>query len=66
MHITDFGAELAPRVTEELLRDVVDQVPAEWLEPVPGADPEEVRSAYVAFLLARVSGVRGWLPGGAA
>jgi hypothetical protein len=59
-------AELAPRVTEELLREVVGRVPDDWLEPVPGADREAVRSAYVAFLLARVSGDRPWLPGGAA
>ena len=54
---------LAPLVTEELLREVVDKVPAEWIEPVPDADVEAVRSAYVTFLLARVSGDRSWLPG---
>ncbi len=58
-------AALAPRVTAELLREVVERVPAEWLEPVPGADPEAVRSAYVDFLVARMSGERPWLPGGA-
>jgi hypothetical protein len=57
-------AELAPLVTEALVREVVARVPAEWLEPVPGADAEQVRSAYTAFLLARVSGPRAWLPGG--
>ena len=57
-------AELAPLVTEELLRDVVERVPTEWLEPVPGADAETVRAAYVEFLLARVSGERSWLPRG--
>lgn len=59
-------AELAPQVTEPLLCEVVDRIPAEWLEPVPGADAEQVRSAYVAFLLARVQGDRPWLPGGPA
>jgi hypothetical protein len=54
-------AELAPQVTEALLRDVVGLVPEEWLEPVPGADVEALRAAYVAFLLARVSGERPWL-----
>ena len=54
-------ASLAPRVTEPLLREVVDLVPDEWLEPVPGADVGALRSAYVAFLLARVSGDRPWL-----
>lgn len=55
--------ELAPRVTEDLLRDVVAQVPTEWLEVPPGAEgPDAVRAAYVEFLLARVSGARAWLP----
>ncbi len=58
-------AALAPQVTEELLTEVVGRVPADWLEPVPGADTEQVRAAYVSFLLARVSGDRPWLPGGA-
>ena len=58
--------ELAPRVTEGLLEEVVARVPEEWLEPVPDADRSDVRRAYVDFLLARVSGSRSWLPGGAA
>jgi hypothetical protein len=58
-------ADLAPRVTEELLREVVAQVPTQWLEPVPGADPDALRAAYVDFLLARVSGERAWVAGGA-
>ena len=59
-------AELAPRVTRALLTEVTGRVPAEWLEPVPGADAEAVREAYVEFLLARVGGDRPWLPGGVA
>jgi hypothetical protein len=60
-------AALAPQVTADLLGDVVARVPDEWLEPVPGASsPAELRAAYVAFLLARVSGARPWLPGRAA
>ncbi len=62
--VAEADASLAPQVTEELLREVVDRVPDEWLEPVPGADLAAVRSAYVAFLRARVSGDRTWLPGG--
>jgi hypothetical protein len=54
-------ADLAPQVTEGLLREVVDLVPEDWLEPVPGAGPDELREAYVAFLSARVSGDRSWL-----
>ena len=52
-------------VTEDLLRDIVDRVPEEWLGPVPDADAEAVRAAYVSFLLARLQGGRAWLGGGA-
>jgi hypothetical protein len=61
--VADADAELAPRVTRELLTDGAGRVPPEWLEPVPGADAETVRAAYVEFLLARVGGDRPWLPG---
>jgi hypothetical protein len=56
-------AELAPRVTRELLTEVVAEVPDGWIEPVPGASVDGVRAAYVEFLLARVGGDRPWLPG---
>ena len=37
-------------------------MPDAWLEPVPGAGtPEALRSAYVAFLDARLAN-RQWLP----
>ena len=56
-------AELAPQVTEDLLSEVVARVPQEWLDVPPGVDgPDEVRAAYVSYLLARVSGDRSWLP----
>ena len=62
--LRDADAELAPQVTADLLGEVLDLVPEEWLEAVPGADPAAVRGAYVDFLLARVSGDRSWLSGG--
>ena len=34
--VPEADAALAPLVTEELLREVVHKVPAEWIEPVPG------------------------------
>ncbi|OAA20971.1 hypothetical protein UG55_10667 [Frankia sp. EI5c] len=46
-------AELAPAVTAALLGGVVDLVPGEWTD-APG-------TAYVEWLLARVSGRRPWL-----
>ncbi|MCY9783847.1 aminotransferase class I and II [Nocardiopsis sp. EMB25] len=55
-------AELGPRVNEDLLREVVDLVPDEWLEEESGfGSPQEVREAYVRHLLARVTD-RSWLP----
>ncbi|QNP69382.1 hypothetical protein IAG44_07985 [Streptomyces roseirectus] len=54
-------AELAPKVTEELLRAVVAEVPDAWLtEDFP--TPAEAREAYVAYLYARVRASRQWLP----
>ncbi|PSM43270.1 hypothetical protein C6Y14_12745 [Streptomyces dioscori] len=56
-------AELAPRVTEELLRAIAAEVPDAWLADEPGfATPDEVREAYVGYLLARVRASAAWLP----
>ncbi|MFJ3223730.1 HipA family kinase [Streptomyces sp. NPDC086783] len=58
-------AELAPRVTEELLREVTGRVPDAWLADEPGfAGPDEVREAYVRYLHARVRASAAWLPTG--
>ena len=52
--------ELADRVTEELLREVVAEVPEEWLVDEPGFDsPDQVRQAHVAVLRRRVRGLAG-------
>lgn len=53
-------AELAPRVTEELLREIVAEVPDAWLTGF--ASPAEAREAYVTHLRARVGASREWLP----
>lgn len=59
-------AAVTPLLGEAVFIEVLDQVPDEWLEPVPGAEtPAELRAAYVAFLTARL-GTRQWLPGGGA
>ncbi|MEW2400539.1 HipA family kinase [Streptomyces sp. NPDC046862] len=56
-------AELAPRVTEDLLRSIVAEVPDAWLADEPGfATPEEARAAYVDYLSARVKASATWLP----
>lgn len=55
--------ELAPLITADLLGEVVDLVPDEWLDGEPGfAGPDAVRVAYVEHLLARVGAPRSWLP----
>jgi hypothetical protein len=57
------GRTLAPQVTEELLREVVGLVPAEWLTDEPGFDaPEDVAAAYIAQLRARAADPEPWLP----
>lgn len=56
-------AELAPKVTRELLHEVLAQVPDDWLTGEPGfATPEAARSAYVDHLAARVQASPVWLP----
>ncbi|MFD0418914.1 HipA family kinase [Streptomyces sp. NPDC127108] len=56
-------AELAPRVTEELLRDIVAEVPDAWLADEPGfATTDALRDAYVTYLTARARASAVWLP----
>ncbi|MER6953498.1 HipA family kinase [Streptomyces sp. NPDC000618] len=56
-------AELAPRVTEELLRAIVAEVPDAWLTDEDGSGaPDVVRDAYVEYLHARVCASAAWLP----
>jgi len=56
--------EITEMLDESVFAGVLEEVPDEWLEPVPGADtPAALRAAYVSFLVARL-GTRQWLPGG--
>ena len=56
-------ADLAPRVTAELLEQVVALVPDVWLADEPGfASAAAVRAAYVDHLLRRVQQSAGWRP----
>jgi hypothetical protein len=52
---------LAPLLTLEALRRLVGLVPDEWLRYEPGFEgPEDVRSAYVDYLSARLAEPRAW------
>jgi hypothetical protein len=55
-------ADLAPRITPELLGEVLAQVPDEWLADASHA-PDAVRERYRAQLLARLAARESWLPG---
>ncbi|MGV9942286.1 HipA family kinase [Streptomyces sp. NPDC003401] len=56
-------AELAPRVTGELLRRIMAEVPDAWLLDEPAfAGADEARAAYVDHLHARVRASAAWLP----
>jgi hypothetical protein len=59
--VAEAGRALAPLVSAELLAQVLDQVPDEWLEP-DGGQPDEVRRRYADYLLARLAGESHWLP----
>ena len=48
-------------LSSEVLTEVVDLVPDEWLEPAPGLeDASAVRSAYVEHLLRRLGNAPAW------
>jgi hypothetical protein len=60
--IPEADAALAPRLTPEVLHSIVGLVPEEWLAGEPGfGSVEEVRSAYVAYLSARLREPRAWV-----
>jgi len=62
--VRDADARLSALIDVEVLTDVLNQVPDEWIDPVPGvAGADAVRRAYVNHLLARLDSDRGWLPG---
>lgn len=54
---------MSAQVDDDLLRTVVDLVPADWIEPAPGAESvAAVRATYVEFLKARLADPHPWLP----
>lgn len=53
---------LAPLLTEDVLRDVVAEVPEEWLETTGSLpDLDAVRSAYVEHLVLRLADPEAWI-----
>ncbi|MBA3614818.1 MAG: aminotransferase class I and II [Rubrobacteraceae bacterium] len=60
--IPEADAALASRLSPDVLRAVIDLIPTEWLADEPGfARAEEVRSAYIAYLSARLREPRAWV-----
>src|SRR5690606_11881866 len=55
-------ARLRPRLTDEVLRQVIDDIPDSWLAgETYFADLVEHRQAYITYLRARLDGPRHWL-----
>src|ERR687890_193299 len=60
--IHDADARLAPRLSPDLIREVVAVVPDELLDGTPPfSSPERHREAYAAHLAGRLSGPRTWV-----
>jgi hypothetical protein len=60
--IADADARLAPKVTRELLEQILASAPDDWLEDdVLGRPADEVRTAYVEWLLARLEARATWV-----
>jgi hypothetical protein len=60
--IVEADAALAPRLTDKVLREIMDLVPEEWLrDESEFADTAAVRGAYVEFLSDRLEEPRAWI-----
>jgi len=60
--IPEADAASASLLTLDVLRAVIDLIPAEWLADEPGfGSVEEVRSAYVGYLSTRLREPRAWV-----
>ncbi|SNX56880.1 hypothetical protein SAMN06272735_1335 [Streptomyces sp. TLI_55] len=58
------AADLAPRVTEDLLAEVTAEIPDAWLADEPGFDtPDDLRRAYARPLLARAAVIHDRIQG---
>ena len=62
--VDEADRELAARLTPDLVRAAVAAVPGEWLIPEPGYPAiEDLRGAYVTWIMARLGARESWLPG---
>ena len=60
--IAEADARLAPQVTDELLRELVDAVPDAWLDGDPAfASVDDNRAAYVDYLRRRLAAPRAFV-----
>jgi hypothetical protein len=60
--IAEADRRLAPRVTRDLLEELVAALPDAWLEPEPGLpDPAAHRRAYIEYLTARLEAPRAFV-----
>lgn len=59
--IEEADGRLAPMVTEEMIRTIVEMVPESWLDEPRFATATEHRSAYVRYLMKRLEAPRDWV-----
>ena len=64
--LAECDADLAPRLTREVLEDAVRSVPDEFLASLlpPAGNVERLRAAYVAFLWKRLHAPRPFIDPG--
>jgi hypothetical protein len=62
--LPEAGAELTARLGKDLLAEVLDLVPDEWLAEFDFDSPAEARAAYLRHLCARAAAPTAWLPTG--
>jgi hypothetical protein len=62
--VDEADAELAARLTPELVRAAVDAVPEDWIGTEPGLETiGSARNAYVSWIIDRLAARESWLPG---
>ena len=60
--IADVDGDLAPQVTDTLLRELADAIPGAWLKAEPAfASVDDNRAAYVHYLRRRLAAPRAFV-----